>query len=187
VGACTVAAHATSGRVALDSVRSRIALESRSRSCLKPAAAPEATLHSVDRFEVILTYRELPIGGAERAEPVINGEPLADTVRQVEPDRSGYAGREDERWLGALRDQKDASVRVKVLGCGCGVDGCASVSVEVVRTESAVIWRDFRASGAHHDLDSIGPFRFDPTHYANAIARPVRAQPGVRPSATDEF
>jgi hypothetical protein len=140
----------------------------------------------VDRFEVIVTYRELPVGGAERAEPVINGEPLADTIKRVEVDRSGYAGREDERWLGALRDQQDASVRVKVLGCGCGVDGCASVSVEVVMTESAVIWRDFRASGPNQDLPSIGPFRFDPTQYANAITQPVRAQAGLRPSGIDD-
>jgi hypothetical protein len=140
----------------------------------------------VDRIDVIVAYHELPIGGAERAEPVVNGESLAETVQRVEDGAAGYAGFAEEQLLAALREQEDASARIKVLGCGCGVDGCASVSVEVVKTASDVVWRSIYASAGPPDLYAgIGPFHFDRTQYEQAIARPIRAEAPIRSSGTD--
>jgi hypothetical protein len=141
----------------------------------------------MDRLDVIVAYDEKPsIGPAERAEPAVNGESLVERLQHVEGRAVGYAGLAEEQLLVALREQHDASVRIKVLGCVCGDDVCSSASVEVVRTASNVVWRNIRASGGPADLYAgIGPFHFDRAQYEDAIAQPVRSETPIRSFGTD--
>lgn len=130
-------------------------------------------------FECLRPSREIRIR--------VNGQPLESIAREVElpharkegsPDIAGsYAGLSLEQigsqiahFLGRPRASWFEDGDTVLMGCDCGEWGCWPLSAKVAVSDSDVIWSRFRTGHRDWDLSAIGPFRFGPQEYEQALS-----------------
>ena len=110
------------------------------------------------------------------AVPFINGHSLIDLIKEIEiqyePSIAGaYDGlRPDhlisELMVGSMLD----TTKSKILECECGVDGCWSLLITVIKDDTTVTWTNF--SQVHRDnwdYSSMKDFKFDRAQYEAAL------------------
>jgi len=112
--------------------------------------------------------------GVVNVVPRLEGTPLTELVDRFEtkhgmqPAGNVYGGlnahRVHERFHGTT-EPKEA-----VLGCSCGVDDCWPLLARITVTDDLVVWDEFeQPHRPERDYTGFGPFRFDRSHYDEAV------------------
>lgn len=130
-------------------------------------------------------------GGATVVTPCIDGTALSDLAKAYEITRGyddpagGYGGLVpdymrfgplDDYFLGRGKSpcRQDDGTQY-MLGCQCGEVGCWPLIGRVVELPDAYEWRDFyNPYREARDYQGFGPFRFEASGYAQAVAQMMK-------------
>lgn len=138
----------------------------------------------------VLDLQIVPVNHAKALVPHIDGKSLADLVAVYESDRGyepagGYAGLIPTHFdFGELTLYYEAKETQQwprpdhawLLGCDCGEVGCWPLTARITVTSQTVTWSNFEQEHRpSRDYNGFGPFVFDHTQYANAVAEAVEA------------
>lgn len=136
---------------------------------------------------------------AEVVEIFINGTSLRELVRSVELPFAAEEGHRDlaGNYEGPFADAvlppprtllgEDASHKVAVLECTCGIAGCWPLLATITRSGTTLTWSHFEQpyrSAARPPVwryDHLGPFVFDWAQYEGALASPQRRSAAPAP------